>query len=166
MKLIECAIRDAELGTQRAALSVRGPLSPVAPSDHSPSEIRNSQSDRRARLRARQLRRDLRVLARFILIYCQHRHSRAERIAVELKSHDVGALLGEPVRLCPECSRLLAHAFTKRTHCPLDPKPACKHCPKHCYHPRYRAAIREVMKYSGRKLVLSGRIDYLLHLLF
>jgi hypothetical protein len=34
------------------------------------------------------------------------------------------------------------------------------------YHPQYWQRIREVMKYSGRKLVLSGRLDYLYHLLF
>ena len=54
----------------------------------------------------------------------------------------------------------------KRSRCPLDPKPACKHCPVHCYHPTYRQNIREVMRYSGRRLVLSGRLDMLYHLLF
>jgi hypothetical protein len=48
----------------------------------------------------------------------------------------------------------------------MDPKPMCKHCPSHCYRPSYRARIREVMKFSGRKMVLSGRLDFLLHLLF
>jgi len=41
----------------------------------------------------------------------------------------------------------------------------CKHCPEHCYAPRYRAQIREVMRYSGPRLVLRGRLDYLWHLL-
>jgi hypothetical protein len=121
---------------------------------------------RSADRRERHLRRDLRILARFIAVYCDGLHPAADRTAIELKSLDVEALLREPVHLCPGCAKLLIHAFTKRMHCPLDPKPVCKHCPQHCYHPRYRAAIREVMKYSGRKLVLSGRIDYLLHLLF
>jgi hypothetical protein len=48
----------------------------------------------------------------------------------------------------------------------MHPKPACKHCPAHCYHPTYRARIREVMKFSGRKMLLGGRLDYLFHLLF
>jgi len=85
---------------------------------------------------------------------------------VSLKDHDVEALTGRPVALCDECTRLILHAFVKRTHCPLSPKPACRHCPDHCYHPTYRRAIQEVMRYSGRKLVLSGRLDYLFHLLF
>ncbi len=79
---------------------------------------------------------------------------------------DIDVIAGRAVALCPECSQLLKHALVKRSHCPLDPKPACKHCPDHCYHASYRAAIRDVMRYSGRKMLLGGRLDYLYHLLF
>jgi len=68
--------------------------------------------------------------------------------------------------LCPECTRLLAHAWTKRSTCPLHPKPACKHCPTHCYHPTYRKQISRVMRESGKRLVLHGRLDYIFKLLF
>jgi hypothetical protein len=47
----------------------------------------------------------------------------------------------------------------------MNPKPMCKHCPSHCYAPMYRAQIRRVMKYAGIKLLMRGRVDYLLHLL-
>ena len=83
-----------------------------------------------------------------------------------MKTHDVDAIARKPVVLCEECTKLLVHAFTKRTHCPMHPKPACKHCPSHCYHPTYRAKIRQVMKFSGKKMLLGGRLDYLFHLLF
>jgi hypothetical protein len=112
------------------------------------------------------LRKDLKTLAIFIRIYCTHRHPDAEKTPADMKTHDVQAIAGRPVLLCDECRKLLVHAFTKRTNCPMEPKPACKHCPSHCYHPTYRAQIREVMKYSGKKLVFSGRLDYLYHLLF
>lgn len=115
---------------------------------------------------AKELRKDLKTLALFIRIYCEQRHPNADKQPVELKTHGVQAIAGRPVILCAECRKLLIHAFTKRSNCPMDPKPACKHCPNHCYHPTYRAQIREVMKYSGRKLLLSGRLDYLYHLLF
>jgi hypothetical protein len=112
------------------------------------------------------LRRDLKTLIKFVEVYCRARHGDAEKAVVEYKTHDVAALAGHDVELCEACTKLLAHALVKRTNCPLDPKPACKHCPDHCYHPAYRQQIREVMKVSGRKLVLSGRLDYLYHLLF
>ena len=113
-----------------------------------------------------ELYQDLKALALFINLYCSYKHAEAERKPVDLKGHDVHTIAGKTIVLCPECTKLLAHAFVKRSHCPMHPKPMCKHCPSHCYHPTYRAQIREVMKFSGRKMLLSGRLDYLLHLLF
>lgn len=123
-------------------------------------------ADRAVRRRARQLRRDLKLLITFVAIRCRHEHQEEPKRALTLKTHDVAALAGRPVHLCAECGKLLAHALIKRTHCPYDPKPMCKKCPTHCYAPQHRAAMRAVMRFSGRKLVLSGRLDYLLHLLF
>jgi len=114
----------------------------------------------------RRLERDLQSLARFIEVYCRHRHADVSKRPVELKHHDIAALTGRPVHLCPDCTRLITHAFTKRSNCPLRPKPQCKHCPSHCYHPTYRKKIQEVMRFSGMKILMSGRLDYLLHLLF
>ena len=112
------------------------------------------------------LHRDLRTLASFIYVYCRHCHKHVEKSTVNLKAHDVSQIAGREVDLCPSCQKLLAHAFVKRSHCPMEPKPSCKHCRDHCYHPAYRKQIKTVMKYSGRKLVLSGRLDYLFHLFF
>jgi hypothetical protein len=112
------------------------------------------------------LHRDLKTLAKFVRIYCQGRHQDRQKQPAALKTHDVERLVGGPVELCGPCTKLLTHALVKRTACPMRPKPACKHCPQHCYHPTYRAQIRKVMKYSGRKLVLRGRLDLLIHLLF
>jgi hypothetical protein len=110
--------------------------------------------------------KDLKTLALFIDLYCRTQHASAKRKPAQLRTHDVATIAGKSVVLCPECTKLLAHAFVKRTHCPMNPKPMCKHCPNHCYHPTYRAQIREVMRVSGRHMVLHGRVDYLFHLLF
>lgn len=112
------------------------------------------------------LEKDLRVLVRFIRLYCGHRHAGAAKAPFALHGFNGRALGRRPAVLCPPCRKLLAHALVMRARCPLDPKPACKHCPVHCYHPTYRRNIREVMRYSGRRLVLSGRLDLLYHLLF
>lgn len=110
--------------------------------------------------------RDLRTLAQFINIYCRHKHESAPREPVALRGFDYDELKISPPMLCTACGKLLAHAFVKRAHCPINPKPACKHCQSHCYQPQYREQIREVMRFSGRKLVLSGRLDLLFKLLF
>lgn len=109
---------------------------------------------------------DLRTLARFIRVYCRHKHEAAPRASVRLKDFDLDDLGVGELPLCGGCAKLLAHAFVKRAHCPLNPKPACKHCQSHCFQPAYREQIRKVMTYSGRKLVLSGRLDLLFKLLF
>ena len=124
--------------------------------DHHPS----SSSDPKT------VENDLRTLTRFIEVYCGDCHEAWKRRVVTLKSHDVAALMGREISLCPDCTKLLCHALVKRSNCPMDPKPQCKHCPNHCYHPTYRKKIQEVMMHSGRKLVMRGRFDYLLHLLF
>lgn len=113
-----------------------------------------------------ELKQDLRTLALFIRVYCREKHGEESKRVVHREDHDLRKLAGRPVALCPECAKLLAHSFYKRTNCPMQPKPACKRCPCHCYHPKYRARIREVMRFSSRRLVLDGRLDLLFHLVF
>lgn len=112
------------------------------------------------------LAKDLRTLARFISIYCRHKHQGVSRRVFRLRGFDLEDLKITPPQLCVPCSKLLSHAFVKRLQCPYNPKPACKHCQTNCYQPAYRAEIRKVMRFSGRKLVLSGRLDLLFKLLF
>lgn len=112
------------------------------------------------------LERDLETLATFIRLYCLHHHGQEVKHVVRYGGASPADVDGQWTVLCPGCARLLAHALYKRSHCPLHPKPACKRCPSHCYHPEYRRQIREVMKFSGRHLVTHGRWDLLLHLMF
>lgn len=113
----------------------------------------------------RRLRKDLAVLVRFIELFCADRHAAADRGPLSKAARRLLDDVDSPrAGLCGDCARLLAHAVVKRRLCPMTPKPSCKKCPAHCYAPGYRARIREVMKHSGRRLVLMGRLDYLLHL--
>ena len=114
---------------------------------------------------AANIRREQKTLAKFIEVYSHDHHRPVEGAPVPLRALNVEEIIGHVPELCPECAKLLAHALVKRQNCPMEPKPMCKHCPKHCYAPAYREQIRKVMAYSGRKLVLRGRVDYLLHLL-
>jgi hypothetical protein len=66
---------------------------------------------------------------------------------------------------CGHCQDLLAYALKRLEQCPHNPKPACKHCEIHCYKPAYREKIREVMRYSGKRIILHGRFDLLWHYL-
>ena len=111
-----------------------------------------------------ELEKDLRILGRFIESYCRRCHAHRDSAPAKLGTHDVEAVVGRELRLCAECRKLLAHSFVKRTRCPLSPKPACRRCPDHCYHPRYRAEIRRVMKTTGWRFALRNPLEYLRHL--
>ncbi len=106
--------------------------------------------------------RDLRVLASFIRLFCHARHDRknvGERNIPEI----VRPGRRPEETICPDCAALLEHGMQKRSLCPLEPKPSCKSCHIHCYTPEYRLKIREIMAYSGRRMIMQGRIDYLWH---
>lgn len=119
------------------------------------------KSERPAAALTRKELKDLRVLALFIECWCGAHHDPAASASVD----DPGLCL-RPGRLCPECRELLDYAIARRRACPLDPKPACNKCPIHCYKPERRAEIRKIMRFSGRHLILRGRLDLLWHYFF
>lgn len=108
---------------------------------------------------------DLKVVVSFVRIFCAARHEEAEMAPLELPE-ELSSLFRKEIRLCAGCAALVSHAVEKRRKCPLDPKPACKHCHIHCYSKDYRAKIREIMAFSGKRLILRGRLDLLRHYFF
>lgn len=112
--------------------------------------------DRRER---RNFEREARTLAGMVGIYCRgnHRDAAKERFAADDGAFDIGK---RPV-LCPDCAGLLAYGLERLTICPLNPKPACKKCPVHCYTPDRRDRVRAVMRFAGQWLIRRGRLDLL-----
>jgi hypothetical protein len=108
-------------------------------------------------------KKDIKVLIAFTATYCRARHGERAPFALP---EDLAGLLRRDVELCPDCARFLAYALERRRKCPLDPKPTCKRCRIHCYSQSYRAKVREIMAFSGRRMILRGRLDYLWHYLF
>jgi len=106
--------------------------------------------------------KDLKILADFIELFCHAKHDR--KVVGEKAIHEVlQQVKPSPKTICLACAGLLEHGMKKRALCPLDPKPTCKSCHVHCYTAEYRQQIREIMAYSGRKMILRGRLDYLWH---
>jgi len=91
-----------------------------------------------------QIEKEFATLYKFIEVYCCRNHG------------------SEKGALCPECSDLLAYGKQRLESCPYDPKPKCKDCETHCYRPRYRQRIKEIMRYSGMHFVRRGRVDWLI----
>jgi hypothetical protein len=86
------------------------------------------------------------TIRKMIEIYCwkKHRQKRGE--------------------LCGECTELLEYAMQRLDSCPFgERKPTCRKCPVHCYRPEMRKRIKEVMKFSGPRLLLYDPIGWLIH---
>ena len=109
----------------------------------------------------RHQKNDIRLLGKFVEVYCQGNHPDKPKEPVLLPEQ-----LGSRT-LCPECGTFLRYAITKRLKCPLEAeKPTCKHCRIHCYAQEHRDKVRKIMAYAGKRLLLKGRLDYLWHYFF
>ena len=94
------------------------------------------------------LRRERRTFEAMLGIYCEaHDHHTPER------------------RLCGGCAELADYAAARLRHCPYgDEKPTCASCPIHCYRPDRRERVKEVMRFSGPRMLLVHPVLALLHL--
>jgi len=56
--------------------------------------------------------------------------------------------------LCHECRELVEYARFRLEKCPFqENKTTCGNCPIHCYKPGMRKKIRDVMGYSGPRII-------------
>lgn len=108
----------------------------------------------------RQMLKDIKVIGKFTEVWCDgHQHSGRQLRAVPGSDMQL--------QLCPACAEFFSYAVLKRQKCPLEAeKPSCKHCRIHCYAPQQRALVRQIMAWSGKRMLLRGRLDYLWHYFF
>ena len=67
--------------------------------------------------------------------------------------------------LCPQCQELLTYAHKRLERCKFgNDKPSCTRCPVHCYKPAMRQQIRQVMRYSGPRMLLHNPVLAIRHL--
>ncbi|EFI37516.1 LOW QUALITY PROTEIN: putative cytoplasmic protein, partial [Bacteroides sp. 3_1_23] len=68
--------------------------------------------------------------------------------------------------LCADCEELLRYAHARLDHCPFgEKKSACKECTVHCYKPVMRERMRQVMRFSGPRMLLYAPWQAIRHLL-
>jgi len=66
--------------------------------------------------------------------------------------------------LCEDCYALLDYSSDRLERCPFeDRKSTCKNCRVHCFKKSMREKVREIMKYSGPRLLLRNPLLTLLH---
>ena len=67
--------------------------------------------------------------------------------------------------LCPRCNELLSYALGRLEHCPFGiRKTSCRKCPVHCYKSDMRQRMKEVMRYTGPRMLWYYPIDALRHI--
>ena len=68
--------------------------------------------------------------------------------------------------LCEECTQLDAYARQRSDRCPfMETKTFCSNCKVHCYNPQMRQKIREVMRYSGPRMIFYHPIMAIRHVI-
>lgn len=66
--------------------------------------------------------------------------------------------------LCPDCAEVIAYAQARTRACPRKHRGTCDTCPHPCYKPVMRARIREIMAYSGPRMLFHHPIMAIRHL--
>ncbi|MDD2299062.1 MAG: nitrous oxide-stimulated promoter family protein [Fermentimonas sp.] len=85
------------------------------------------------------------VVSKMITIYCHSKHKQGKG-------------------LCEECDSLNNYALQRLERCPFgDNKPTCGTCTVHCYKSDMRKKIKEVMRYSGPRMLFIHPIDAIQH---
>lgn len=68
--------------------------------------------------------------------------------------------------LCPECNALKVYAKLRSDKCPfMETKTFCSNCKVHCYKPEMREKIREVMCFSGPRMLLYNPVMAIRHVI-
>jgi hypothetical protein len=93
----------------------------------------------------RRLERERRTIDTMIFIYCRGHHK------------------GGPVP-CSECGALQEYAHKRLASCRFGAeKPTCANCTVHCYKPEMRERVRQVMRYSGPRMLLRHPVMAVRH---
>lgn len=89
--------------------------------------------------------REKKMVSQMIQLYCKKQHHSKDG-------------------LCPECAVLDAYARMRSEKCPfMETKTFCSNCKVHCYKPEMRKKIREVMRFSGPRMLFHHPIAAIRH---
>lgn len=99
-------------------------------------------------MRRSRIEQEKRVVEMMVRIYCR-RHHQAPHAEV-----------------CEECKSLLEYAMQRLSRCPKgERKGSCRKCEIHCYAPRQREAMRQVMRYVGPRMIFHHPVAAIRHII-
>ncbi len=86
------------------------------------------------------------TVRKMIQLYCRKKHSSAGN------------------ELCSDCDAVNNYAQQRLDNCPFgDDKGACEACAIHCYKKDMREKIREIMRFSGPRMLIYHPFDFIIH---
>ncbi len=87
-----------------------------------------------------------RIVEEMIILYCRKKH--------------------KTKHLCNECKELLDYAKIRSDKCPfMENKTFCSNCKLHCYKSAMQKKIKEVMRFSGPRMLIYHPILAIKHLI-
>lgn len=90
--------------------------------------------------------REKRIVTQMIELYCRKKHGSRE--------------------LCQECRELAEYARQRSDRCPfMENKTFCSNCKVHCYKPQMRQKIKDVMRFSGPRMIFHHPISAVRHVI-
>ncbi len=94
------------------------------------------------------IQREKKIIKLMISIYCRKKHNSKKN------------------ELCNECSELLEYAHKRLDFCKFgDNKTTCGKCTIHCYKKDMREKIKDVMKFSGIRLIIYNPLELIRHMM-
>ena len=91
------------------------------------------------------------VVEEMVRLYCRKNHSDYDR---------------KNRKMCPSCQELSDYAKQRSQKCPfMENKTFCANCKVHCYKPEMREKIRQVMRFSGPRMILYHPMLAMWHLI-
>lgn len=109
------------------------------------------------------------VVKQMIVLYCSKNHlPRLSKIQGD--HHDCRMSMkvdnGAKLDLCEDCGELLEYSHKRLDNCRYgDRKSSCQRCPTHCYSPKMRTRIRDVMRWAGPRMLIYAPKSSIEHLL-
>lgn len=67
--------------------------------------------------------------------------------------------------LCKDCQELLDYAHKRLDFCKFgNEKSFCSNCPIHCYKKDMRTKVKDVMRFSGPRLIIYSPMQFIKHI--
>lgn len=81
--------------------------------------------------------------------------------AVFCRGHHHICAQGE--KLCPECAKVIDYSLERTRRCPHKHSGTCDTCPTQCYRPAMQQKIKEIMAYSGPRMIFRHPLMAIQH---